>query len=64
MGTYCHGIFASTELRRALLNGIGARSAGLDHGVMVDAALDDIAQSLEQCLDIDAMIALARENRS
>ena len=64
MGTYCHGIFNSTELRRAFLNWIGARSAGLDHGAMVDAALDDIARSLEQCLDIDAMVAIALEDMS
>ena len=47
MGTYCHGLFAATELRRVLLARIGAASAGEDYGQSVDAALDEIAAALE-----------------
>lgn len=63
MGTYCHGLFASTDLRRALLEKMGAQSQGHDHVASVDAALDDIAEALERHLDIDGLIALARGGR-
>ncbi|PEQ13674.1 cobyric acid synthase CobQ [Novosphingobium sp. PC22D] len=59
IGTYLHGLLASTDLRAALLSRLGARSDGTDHPATVDAALDDIAAVLEQHLDIDAMLALA-----
>lgn len=61
IGTYCHGLFGSTGLRRALLEKIGARSAGRNHAAAVDAALDEIAMALERHLDIDGLLALARE---
>ena len=63
IGTYCHGLFASTDLRCALLKKIGAQSQGHDHGSVVDSALDDIAEALEHHLDIDGLIALARGGR-
>ncbi|TYC87006.1 cobyric acid synthase [Novosphingobium sp. BW1] len=62
MGTYCHGLFAAGPFRRAMLNRIGVDSAGEDHDARVDAALDRLAEGLEAHLDIDALIALAREN--
>ncbi len=61
IGTYCHGLFGSTGLRRALLEKIGARSAGRNHAAAVDAALDEIAMALERHLDVDGLLALARE---
>ncbi|GAM06091.1 cobyric acid synthase [Novosphingobium sp. MBES04] len=61
MGTYCHGLLAAGPLRRALLERIGVASSGADHDARVDAALDALAQGLEAHLDIDALIALARE---
>ena len=59
IGTYCHGLLSSGALRSALLARIGAGSHGAEHGVRVDAALDDIAAVLEKALDIDGLIALA-----
>ena len=59
IGTYCHGLLSSGALRSALLARIGAGSHGAEHGVRVDAALDDIAVVLEKALDIDGLIALA-----
>ncbi|MDP3551905.1 MAG: cobyric acid synthase [Novosphingobium sp.] len=59
IGTYCHGLLARPALRAELLRRIGAQSEGLDHGMTVDAALDDLANALEQHLDIDALLALA-----
>ncbi|MBB4858908.1 adenosylcobyric acid synthase [Novosphingobium chloroacetimidivorans] len=61
VGTYCHGLLASGELRRALLSRIGAASDANDHHRIVDEALDELACNLEECLDIDALIALARQ---
>ncbi|WP_340266800.1 cobyric acid synthase [Sphingobium mellinum] len=58
-GTYIHGLFASHGLRNALLTQIGSGSAGHDHGALVERALDEIADKLEEHADIDAMIAIA-----
>lgn len=63
MGTYCHGLLASGELRRTLLAGIGAASHGGEHHALVDAALDELAAGLEAHLDIDALLALGSEAR-
>ncbi|WP_010543803.1 cobyric acid synthase [Sphingomonas elodea] len=63
LGTYLHGLFASTELRRALLARIGIASSGADYAASVDAALDAIAAELETHVDIPALIALAQETR-
>jgi adenosylcobyric acid synthase len=60
MGTYCHGLFGSTDLRRALLARIGATSEGQDYGHTVDAALDEIAAELETHVDIDGLLRLAQ----
>jgi len=59
LGSYVHGQFASTGLRRALLERIGTRSEEADHAATVDAALDEIARDLESHLDIAALAALA-----
>lgn len=61
LGTYLHGLFASTDLRRALLGRIGITSNGMDYAGSVDAALDAIAAELERHVDIAALIALAQE---
>lgn len=58
MGTYCHGLLASGDLRRALLARIGAGSHGGDHAALVDAALDELAAELEQHVRIDALLSL------
>lgn len=61
MGTYCHGLFAAAGVRGAVLARIGAQSDGRDHAAGVDAALDEIAAMLEEHLDINGLIALARK---
>lgn len=60
MGTYCHGLLGSTDLRGALLARLGAASDGGDYAAGVDAALDAVAAALEEHLDMDGLIALAR----
>lgn len=61
IGSYVHGALASTGLRAALLDRLGARSDGHDHAARVDAALDAIARTLEQHVDIDALLAIAHQ---
>ena len=58
-GTYLHGLFASDAFRRAFLGQVAAPA--LDYEAGVDAALDGVAAHLEQHLDLDALLALARE---
>ncbi|BBD99172.1 cobyric acid synthase [Sphingobium amiense] len=62
LGTYCHGLLGGAALRGALLARIGVRSSGHDHAALVDRALDQLAAALEQHLDMDGLIALAREH--
>jgi adenosylcobyric acid synthase len=58
-GCYVHGLFGVTEARAALVVAIGAAPSLEDHNTRVDAALDDIAAELAQCLDIAALAAIA-----
>jgi adenosylcobyric acid synthase len=59
IGTYCHGLLASTELRVALLSRLGAASRGADYAAGVEEALDAIAAEVERHVDVDGLIALA-----
>jgi adenosylcobyric acid synthase len=59
VGCYVHGLFALTAARSALVSSIGAAPSGVDHAAIVDAALDEIAATLEACLDIDALSSIA-----
>ena len=64
MGTYCHGLLGSTGLRAALLARLGVDSGGRDYAAGVDAALDAVAGALEQHLDVDGLVAMARGVRA
>lgn len=64
MGTYCHGLLASGPLRRALLERVGAQSRGADHRIVVEAALEELAQDLETHLDIEGLLTLAQEHKA
>ena len=59
MGSYVHGLLASTDVRDALLRQIGGQSAGQDYDRSVEDALDEVAALLEAHMDINALIALA-----
>ncbi|MEK7821231.1 MAG: cobyric acid synthase, partial [Pseudomonadota bacterium] len=61
MGGYVHGLFAAESFRRAFLMALGVPGDAESFSVRVDAALDEIAVALEQSLDIDALLALARK---
>jgi adenosylcobyric acid synthase len=63
LGTYLHGLLASSELRTALLAKVGVTGSGRDHAADVDAALDTIAAELERHVAVDALLELARQPR-
>jgi adenosylcobyric acid synthase len=63
LGTYLHGLLASSELRAALLAKVGVTGSERDHAADVDATLDDIAAELERHVAIDALLELAQEPR-
>ena len=60
MGGYVHGLFASDAFRGGFLARLGARATGGNFAGRVDSALDAIAARLEDSLDVDALLALAR----
>ncbi|WP_246472994.1 cobyric acid synthase [Pelagibacterium limicola] len=61
-GTYLHGLFAADGFRRDFLSRLGiATDPLLDFEADVDATLDALAAHLEIHLDLDALLALARQ---
>src|SRR3546814_19838878 len=46
MGSYLHGLFASADLRRALLDRIGVAASGRDYHADVDTELYEMAAAL------------------
>ncbi|WP_316015285.1 cobyric acid synthase [Roseobacter sp. HKCCA0434] len=58
VGTYLHGLFGDDAFRAAYLARLGAASE-LTYGASVEATLDALAEHLEACLDLDALLALA-----
>ena len=58
-GTYVHGLFERSEARAALMAELGGASTPGDHSEAVDRALDEIAESLGQSLDIAALERIA-----
>ena len=59
IGSYLHGLFASPELRQALLARIDIAGSGRDYVADVDAALDEIAAELSAHVDLDGLLRLA-----
>ncbi len=59
-GCHIHGLFNSPAYRAALLASLGVPSTGKDHVASIDAALDELATSLECALDVAAMLRIAR----
>ncbi|MFV1849609.1 MAG: cobyric acid synthase [Porticoccaceae bacterium] len=62
MGCYLHGLFGSDAFRHAFLATISSsdRTANTQFEAGVDAALDELADHLEACLDLDGMLELAK----
>lgn len=60
MGCYLHGLFASDAFRAAFLSELGTSSQVEDHWTGIDAALDAVAARLEDCVDVDGLLAVAK----
>ena len=61
-GTYLHGAFAADAFRANWLESMGAEAlGGLNYQVMVDTALDDLADGVEAALDVAALFELAAQ---
>jgi len=62
MGTYLHGLFGADGFRAAFLASLGATHTGTTaYEAGVEAILDALARHLETSLDLDALLALARQ---
>lgn len=59
IGTYLHGMFADDDFRAAFLADIGVNAGQVSYGDAVESALNDLADHLEQHLDLDQILALA-----
>ncbi|WP_296069902.1 cobyric acid synthase [uncultured Agrobacterium sp.] len=59
-GTYIHGLFADDSQRSAWLQRLGGQGTALNYDAQVDAVLDRLAAHMEQHLDLDRLLAIAR----
>lgn len=60
MGCYLHGLFGADAFRSAFFAQLGKPISAYAYDAQVEATLDALAHHLEQYLDIDALLALAR----
>ena len=62
LGCYLHGLFGSDDFRHAFLAALRSDEAHkMTHfEASIDAALDELADHLEACLDLDGMLELAK----
>ncbi|MEN5276499.1 cobyric acid synthase [Brucella sp. TWI432] len=58
MGTYLHGAFSADAFRHRFLAGLGVCGSGGNYRESIETALDELADGLESCLDIDGLFAL------
>ena len=61
MGCYLHGLFAADGFRDAYLQRFGVATQTMNYDASVTAALDDLADHLEQFMDVDALLSLAQD---
>jgi adenosylcobyric acid synthase len=62
-GTYVHGLFTGDAFRTAWLKNLGVASS-LAYDARIESALDALADHLEAHLDIDQLLAIARNRQS
>ena len=61
-GTYLHGLFGNDAYRRAWLGRIrDTATATLHYEASIEAALDDVAATLADTVDTDALFSAARQ---
>lgn len=60
-GCYLHGLFGSDRYRKSLLKQLGFEAdETLSYAASVEQALDELAEALEQHIDVDGLLALAQ----
>ncbi len=59
-GTYIHGLFADDRQRGAWLERLGGENTELNYEAQVDAVLDRLAAHMENHLDLDRLLSIAR----
>jgi adenosylcobyric acid synthase len=59
-GCYLHGLFSSDDFRRAFLARLGVSPSNESYSVKVESALDALADHIENHLDVEGLLALAR----
>jgi adenosylcobyric acid synthase len=59
-GAYVHGLFGDDAQRRDWLERLGGDASNLVYEAAVERALDDLAAHLEENLDLDRLLSLAR----
>jgi adenosylcobyric acid synthase len=62
-GCYLHGLFASDPFRRAFVAALGTEPGGTAYDHQIETTLDALADHLEHCLDLSALLAAARPPR-
>ena len=60
MGGYVHGIFGADAFRAHWLAQVGVQAAQIDFEARIESALNALADHVESCLDLDALLALAK----
>jgi adenosylcobyric acid synthase len=60
-GCYVHGLFAGDAMRRAWLRRLGGDGSSLAYETQVEESLDALASAIEAHLDVDGLLAVARD---
>jgi adenosylcobyric acid synthase len=59
-GSYLHGLFSSDDFRRAYLARLGVDASSESYRGKVESTLDALAEHIEEHLDVEGLLALAR----
>jgi adenosylcobyric acid synthase len=62
-GTYLHGLFGADGFRRKFLESLGVRAGNVSYRLVLESALDGVADALEGHLDCDGLFATATAGR-
>ncbi len=61
-GCYIHRLFDDPRQRARWLKLLHACSDGIEQSQRIEDALDQVAEELEKCLDLDAVLEIAKQN--